>query len=81
MNCIVLVDRFLGLGMVPVVEFRRDHQPVEATEIDPEIGVDEGRVEADEQDLGIDRALAETKDSEHDEARCPRDQGLDHVQA
>jgi hypothetical protein len=44
--------------MVPVMELRRRQHPPQRTEAEAHVGVNEGRLDADEGDVGVERASA-----------------------
>ncbi len=60
----VLVDGFRFRPVVPVVELRRRHNPGERSEPEADVGVDEGRLNADEGDIREERCLSEPEDSD-----------------
>src|SRR5690348_11899287 len=55
------IDRFLLDAVMPVMETRRHHEGRKPLVIEAQIGMDIGRNEIDEEDIGIERALAETE--------------------
>ena len=66
---VVVVDRLVVLRVVPVVEVGRDDHVAQRTEAHAHVGMVEDRVEADDDDVGVDHLLA--KPERVDRRRAP----------
>jgi len=74
----ILVDR--ARGVVPVVEARRGHQPLERAQIEPHVGMDEHREERDEDEVRVDGRRCEAEHIERHEREAARHDDVDQVQ-
>ena len=76
----VLVHRLRLRRVVPVVELRRGQQPAQRPELEPHVGVDEGRLDADERHVGEQRPLREPEDVDRDVGQAARHRHVHQVQ-
>ena len=76
----VAVDGDPVQRVMPVMEARRHHEPFERAQAEPHVGVDEDRVERDEDEVGVERRRREAEHVERHERQPAGEHDVDQVQ-